>query len=236
MKKLFAVLSLMLFAFDAAAQFSRETTFEDRPICEENKGVWREFGDICINDCESQFDQFKICDRAIRFSCDCGPKRCWKDKKCIRKSDYKKFYEANLAKEEKELEEAKKIREAEAKANRDEITDKLVKGAEGRAFSIDIEGATNNYADFYHDILDDAMSSQIVTDTSGAVEKGVQNIKDANKNLPEIPMPEAPPIAVNPGSTQISPAFLEQEKAKQQQQGNNGQNQALPLPVIPLPK
>jgi hypothetical protein len=220
---------------EASADLIRnKTTFEDRLICEvENRGVWREFGDVCSDDCNSKFDKLKICDRAIRFSCDCGAGRCWSDKKCLLISDYKKTYEDNLKEEELRLSEEKIYREAEAKANVKIITEKLVSGAGNRSMSIDIEGAVNNYSEFYHSTVSDVANNQMVKDATNAVKEQAKKSKKAIDELP--PIPTAPPIVVDNSNAQPTSFFLQQEEA---QKKNNGVTipASEKLPMIPLPE
>lgn len=235
--RLFALVSLLFFTLEARADFLRETTFEDRTICEkENKGVWREFGDVCTDSCEAKFDKFKICDRAIRYSCDCGVGRCWKDKKCILISQYKKTYEADQKKQNEKISEARKLREAEARENAAMITEKLIQETQGRAMSIDIEGAANNYADVYHDFVDGVKNSETVKNASDTINKGKEKIKKESSELP--PIPTAPPIVIDNSKAQPTPLFMQQEELKKKQDNLQNQNdQPLEgLPLIPLPE
>jgi hypothetical protein len=228
MRLIFATISLLFFALDAAAQFSRETTFDGRAACESvNKGIWREFGDVCTDGCESKFDKFKICDRIIQSSCDCGAGRCWEGEKCVLMSKYKKTYETNLKEEKIILEKAKKKRKAEAKANAEMITEKLVKGTAMRAVSFNSEGATNNYTDFYGNIVTEVGAKVI----AGAADVGrkMQQGSNSSNELPSIPL--APPIDFGGGNSEVPPAFLAQEKFnKLQEESSLGA-----LPLIPLP-
>jgi hypothetical protein len=236
MRLLFALVSLLFFSLDSRADFIRETTFEDRAICEkENKGVWREFGDVCVDACEPKFDQFKICDRAIRYSCDCGVGRCWKSKKCMLISQYKKTYEENLKKENEKIAEARKARESEAKENASIITEKLIQETQGRAMSIDIEGAANNYADVYKEFIDDVKNNETVQNASQSINKGKEQAKKKIEELP--PIPTAPPIVIDNSQAQPTPTFIQQEELKKKQSGLQNQNEPPieGLPLIPLP-
>ena len=53
----FIFLAAILFTSSiASAQSTRHTSFDDRQLCDENNGVWREFGNGCADNCESKFD------------------------------------------------------------------------------------------------------------------------------------------------------------------------------------
>ncbi len=111
----------LLFSHLAIAQTIRPTTFDDRNICEDSKGVWRQFGNGCANNCESAFDKFAMCTNALVFSCDCGKNRCWNGETCLALKDYKKIYDIEEAKNQKILDAAKEKRKADALANEQEI-------------------------------------------------------------------------------------------------------------------
>lgn len=113
--------------FFFCSAFSRSTTFDDRSICEKSQGVWREYGNICVDECEAKLDQFALCSAATTFGCECGKSRCWNDEKktCVELKDYKKIFLARQKEEKKLAEEAKKKREAEAAENSDSILNNL---------------------------------------------------------------------------------------------------------------
>lgn len=57
--------------------------FDARKVCAANKGVWREFGSDCADNCSLNRPQDKICARNITFSCDCLKDRCWDYYHCV---------------------------------------------------------------------------------------------------------------------------------------------------------
>ena len=230
MRLFFATISLLLFvSFDALAQFSRETTFDNRDLCQsENKGIWREFGDSCVDSCESKFDKLKICDRSLQFSCDCGVARCWSNNNCLLISDYKKIYQRKLAKEQARLEKDKIARQAMAKANAEIITQKLVQEAAARAMSPDIGGASNNYGDFYGDVIAELMDSEAAKNGGKIVKQGEREIKKANNDLP--PIPVAPPIVIDNGKSEIPPVFLKKQALKEK--NNSSKNSQAEVPAL----
>lgn len=122
---IFIILSLF-FSFEANAQSWRSTSFDDRPVCEEFNGVWRQFGNGCGDGCESKFDQFSICTQSLIFACDCGRGRCWDDGACVPLADYKKAYDIKQAKRQKILNKGKADRKAASDANRRQVIRKLL--------------------------------------------------------------------------------------------------------------
>ncbi len=100
---------ILLIIYSTNSWAVRSTSFDTRPLCDENKGVWREFGNGCADSCYSKFDKYSICTQELVFSCDCGQGRCWANNKCMFINDYKKIYEKESEKLEKIL--AKKAEE-----------------------------------------------------------------------------------------------------------------------------
>ncbi len=123
----FIFFSLVFFSCQVFAQMPRSTSFDDRPICEEAKGVWREFGNGCVDFCHPKFDQFSICTQALTYGCDCGKGRCWDGKTCVSQQSYKEIFDVEQAKEKKLLDEAKEKRKEAARANEEQIMTKLLK-------------------------------------------------------------------------------------------------------------
>lgn len=127
MKKFFLILFLgTCFSFELFAQNARSTSFDDRPVCEEVKGVWRQFGNGCTDDCRSKFDEFTICTQALSYGCDCGRNRCWDGQTCVTQKSYKRIFDAEKEKENAKLAEAKKKRQAAAQESQDAIMSKLL--------------------------------------------------------------------------------------------------------------
>jgi hypothetical protein len=237
MKKLAKVLLIFLSIFllkeNAFANFSRQTSFEERQNCEaENNAIWREFGNSCGDSCEAKVNEFKICDNSLYLGCDCGKNRCWNGAACVLISKYKAEFDEKLAKEQRQTKEEKEARKQEFEAFRQARTKELIKNNEGRAMSIDIEGAANNYADAYKDILDDIRQSQVVAQAANGVENAKQNLQN-NQNKNEPLLPTSPPILnENNPNAHVPPAYLKQYESQQQKK----QQEQLPLPVIPLPQ
>lgn len=200
MKKFFLILFLgTCFSFELFAQTARSTSFDDRPTCEEVKGVWRQFGNGCTDDCRSKFDEFTICTQALSYGCDCGKNRCWNGETCVTQKSYKRIFDAEKEKENAKLAEAKKRRRAAAQENQDAIMSKLL----GK-IAIDNEA----------------------TDLANATKANVAAAMAMDTPLPpqEIVAVAPPPVVQNvtqqkPPTTaaNIPPFFAQQEEKKAQQ-------------------
>jgi len=248
--RIFAIIFLLLFSHKTllALDLSRQTSFDERDVCEgKNNAIWREFGNSCGDGCEMQFDEFKICDTSLAISCDCGEKRCWNGKSCVMNSVYKKIYDKKAKERQEKIAKEKESRSKDFQAQRQEILKKLITENQTRAMSSDIEGAANNYIDAYKGSLEDIKNSQIVQDAGRVVANGNQNLQNAVNSFDDKPVPSAPPIEIDSSNAKVPPAFLEQEKLKQNGEnavnadgtksaatGSNGG--ALALPIIPIPK
>ena len=253
MKKNWAILiCCLLFSFGSRAQDSASsTTFDDRPTCEQQKGVWREYGDGCVDECYPKFDKFTICTSALTFGCDCGKGRCWNEKSCVSVKEYKNIFDKKFAEDQKILQEAKQKRQAQYQENTNAIVNDLIaKKQSAPAPSADIAGALkNNYNEFYQNNVDPAITGA-TNATNNVITAANKNLEDAGMNkLPQINVPAnetvpvAPPIVIdNNTNAQVPAAFLEQERSRQllqQQKSGNQQapatNNASTLPIIPLP-
>lgn len=230
-KVLLIFLSILLFKENAFANSFRKTSFEERQNCEvKNNGIWREFGNSCGDSCGAKFDEFKICDNSLYNGCDCGINRCWDGFSCISLEKYKKqFHEENQKKLE-EISKAKEERKLQAAQQRQERLKELIKNSEGKAMSIDIEGAANNYADAYKDALNAIKQSQIVQSANNNI-ANANNLKNG-QNVKQDSFPVAPPIIIDSTSAKVPPAYLK----KYEEQKKNQDSQEPALPVIPLPE
>lgn len=234
----FAVIFFLL-ALDSFAT-SHSTTFDNRPVCEEAKGVWREFGNSCTQDCEHIFNQYKICPNSITFGCDCGEGRCWLDNKCVAISEYKITYREKVRKEKEDEEKLAKERD-----------EKIKNDPRLRAYLYDIYKLKERQA------AQNAQAAQ--NQQNNQTNKPAQNQQNNNpiapapqevQLLPTQPMPNQPVAIPQIGSSsivrQVPPAFIEQEKQKQAaQQQDHGitpllqdpkTGETIQLPVVPLPQ
>lgn len=117
---------MLFFISNSHANIIRPTTFDDRPQCEQSKGMWRDFGNSCADKCEYKFQKYPYCSTAIIYSCDCGKNRCLYQDKCIDIIEYKSVYEQNEAEENKLLEEVKEERLKKSKKFKKEYMNKFV--------------------------------------------------------------------------------------------------------------
>ena len=218
----------LLLPFGLLAQEIRATSFDERPACEESKGVWRQFGNGCVDECRAKFDIFSICSQSLSFGCDCGKNHCWNGETCVLMADYKKIFDEERAAEKEILNEAKKNRQEAAKENQELIMNNLLTkltplGPDGKPLPVAPQPL---------------VPEQQATPPSSAV-----------------PLPAATqPIATAPDNSLIPPFYSQQEQAKQaaasqQSQAATASTTTAPaadtpststltlpgLPVIPLP-
>jgi hypothetical protein len=223
------VLLFLFFIFpsNSFSQSIRFTSFDDRSACESSKGVWRQFGNGCVDECRPKLDQFYICTGAITNGCECGKSRCWDGESCISIESYKKNFAAEQVEEEKILNEAKEKRKEAAKANQEEIMDKLISKAVIADPNAPQNSPSNNLGEFFKDKI---VASQPTAKSD--------KYREINVNDPEEKKEEDFPPAMLPGGAEmpfdessIPPFFLQQEKNKQKA----GQSSEPKLPEIPLP-
>lgn len=82
--KLFFIIYI-LFSFDNFADY-----IDQKAICNQENGVWRIFNNSCYDNCEKEIDKNTPCYKILKYNCDCGQDRCWKDNKCVNKDSVKK--------------------------------------------------------------------------------------------------------------------------------------------------
>lgn len=225
-----------IFSSSSFAQSMRFTSFDDRAACESSKGVWRQFGNGCVDECRPKLDQFYICTGAITNGCECGKGRCWDGETCISIESYKKIFEVEQVEEEKILNEAKEKRKEAAKVNQEAIMNKLISKAVVADSNTNPNSdpnapqnsPSNNLGEFFKDKIE-------------ATKEASKNSKyrEINVNEPaEKKEEEVLPAVMLPGVTEVPfdnssvpPFFLQQEKNKQKA----GQSSEPKLPEIPLP-
>ena len=81
---------LILFLTIASVIFnaSAEDSFDVKKMCESQKGVWREFGNDCADNCSLDKGRKKMCISNITFSCDCLENKCWNYYQCVDNEQY----------------------------------------------------------------------------------------------------------------------------------------------------
>jgi hypothetical protein len=157
-KKFFLIVFFVLLIDQAHADLGRKTSFDNRQQCEENKGVWREFGNGCVDECFTKFDEFGVCTYARTFGCDCGKGKCWNGEECVGVLVYKKIYDNLKQREFEEMSQAKKKRIAEAKKYQQDLVRRMIENrssltvAKFNADDVVVPHnnfSNNNYSDVY---------------------------------------------------------------------------------------
>jgi hypothetical protein len=137
----------LLLTSNSFAELGRSTSFDDRGICEKSRGVWRQFGNGCVDECRSKLDPFIICTDSANFGCDCGKGKCWNGETCVMLKDYKKIFDEEQLKEKEVLSEIKKKREKEAIKNQQGIIANLIARASSTVSSDDPTKVNNNLSE-----------------------------------------------------------------------------------------
>ncbi|MDX2083755.1 MAG: hypothetical protein SFV53_07210 [Rickettsiales bacterium] len=261
MRKFFLIVFLCCLTGAAFAEFNRSTTFDDREICENDRGVWHQFPNDLADNCEDKLDEFAFAANEITYACDCGKGRCWNGAKCVFMKDYKKIYDAKKAIEDKKIAEAKKSRSQEYKDNSNVMLQSIIeKSASAQVNPSNKDSANNNLAQFYGNIpTNNSANQQIqnVVDQSKEAAKQVEQgpigkvfvlPKDSSttNNNEQNNAAQSDSNQLNSGPT---PFFLQQqEKAKQNSasdssttssanaENKNSNSTNSQLPQIPLPK
>lgn len=207
------LLLLFLLPSPSYSQELRSTSFDDRPTCESAKGVWRQFGNSCVDECHPKLDSFSVCAQAITYGCDCGKGRCWDGETCVMLKDYKKIFDIEKEEEEKILAEARKQRQEAAKANEKSIMSGLINKTATAEQSPPNSNQANNSAVATEKVVPE--SSPIVIDTG-------------NVKIPEMFL------------RQEKEKQAEMDKKNQTKEKDQKENSApmltLPgLPIVPLP-
>lgn len=123
--KFLLILTLITFSLNSAFSNQRQTSFDEKPNCEQQNGVWRQFGNSCANNCKSMFNEFSICAQAITYGCDCLQDRCYNEGECVLIDDYKIKYQKIVNERDKILEEQKRARKDDFLRNRQAILQKI---------------------------------------------------------------------------------------------------------------
>jgi hypothetical protein len=122
---------ILLFPRPLYSQTVRSTTFDNREVCEKDKGVWREFGNGCVGSCVAQLDKYIVCTMALTYGCDCGAGRCWEDGRCVTLEDYKITFDEKQAKKKEDLDRKREARKDDYENNRQIILRKLLAKKKG---------------------------------------------------------------------------------------------------------
>ncbi len=127
-KNILAFIVLLCFINNVFAN-NRPTTFDDRSYCEKSQGVWREFGNGCIDNCLKKIDPYNIvCTSALTYGCECGKNRCWNGEKCVAIQEYQLEYNTQQDQENLASNKDRLARQQEAQKFRRDYLEKLIKG------------------------------------------------------------------------------------------------------------
>ncbi len=195
------------------------TSFDDRKICEENRGNWRKFASGCVDSCEARFDNFALCTKAQTFGCDCSENRCWHEKKCVDADEYKKKYDEKNKKEKEELDALRKERQEKLKT--DPAYANYLYNLYPKPVQIPAGGvATNN--------TNPAQNQPAATNPNQQ-----QIVAQPAQN--QMIQPIAPlPTPTEKTQQNIPPAYMQQQN-NTAPVNSDGKEQDLVFPVIPLP-
>lgn len=218
-QKFFPILALFF-----CCAFSRPVTFEDRDVCEESGGVWRQFGNSCVDSCEAKLNELSICTKITVSSCECGKSRCFDDEKkiCVALKDYKKIFDARLAEERKLAEEMRKKREEQSTKSEQSILSNLEDKKEEKESN---QNTSNE-------------------DKPKEVEAEVKPQTPPLENPLKTPSPQPPSPTINNNSAPVPPLFLKKEQEKKDKEIEKKEPEKnstitdpspIGLPVIPLP-
>ena len=246
MKKFFFIKLIFILLFISTkyscADFIRSTTFNDRSLCDLNKGVWREFGNGCVDNCSAKFDNYMICTNAITYGCDCGKGKCWHENKCIKLSEYEKIYSIKKEQDEQNFQKQKNARQEELKAFQQErlgklIADKYSANSGENQQNQDSDpnkqqkpSITNNYNQFYgqeyanHQILNNQNQNNDLSSNG----QQINNQNNQQDSFLGSVLKDQPSENKNQ-EFEIPPVFLLKEKIKEENLNKNGQEvQTLP--------
>ncbi len=210
LKRLLFTVLLVILCKAAFALSSRPTSFEDRASCEESKGVWRQFGNGCADNCEAKLDEFSVCTQSLIYSCECGQKRCWNNNSCVLMSEFEKDYKFKKNEEQKALLATRKKREALFKANRNKILANFTS-----------QGGSNNQKTTQENLIKDSQQIDLGKNRESKIvinnpEVPINENKNVETDLSAIQPPAENTNSPDASSSEVPPLFL-QKQAKEQQ-------------------
>lgn len=224
----FLILAIFLvFYLNSAIADDRKTSFSEKPNCEKNDGVWRQFGNSCADNCKSKFDKFLICAQAITYGCDCLNGRCYDEGQCVLTSEYKEKYD-KIKKEESEILELQKAeRKDKFLTNRQIILRKLTTpmGTDGKTVNNKVENnLANNHLQNGQNLINQTINDPNIYNSPNYIANPVPTVSpsiniDDNFQVPPF-FTQAQDIAIK--------EIEEQEKLKKQARDN------LSLPIVPI--
>lgn len=208
----------MIFSFSANAQVTRPTSFDDRKICEEEKGMWREYSDDCANECRAKFDEFAICTKTITSACQCPRNKCWNDGACIALKDYKKIFDEEQEKEREIIAKQQEERKDLARQNSEQILNKLSPIIDGRNLATKAQDA----------------GSSVTSGINQVYQKASTSAKSSADNLGKSQALFEKNIT-NTASSLTKNINSEDKKENKEKSQRESSEAATPLPTIQLP-
>jgi hypothetical protein len=244
MKKIVKLLLLIfLGTTDVFAQVIRSTTFDNREICEKEGGVWRQFGNGCVDSCKAKLDRFTVCSMALTYGCDCGKERCLDDNKCVKISDYKEIFDKEQKAEKEKQEKQKEARKDQYRNVRNYMLSDLSKtkdlennkSNEQGFFKKDNQVKTesnNNLEQFKNNNLNNSSSSPIINVlTKPVLEKNDKNL-DADSTTPVQQKFQIPSLFLKNNNDDVKKD--DSKSSNKLTEDNTSSEEA--LPKVPLPK
>lgn len=187
------IMLLIIFNNRANADFGRKTTFDNRQKCEQNKGVWREFGNGCVDECFAKFDEFGVCTYARTFGCDCGRGKCWSGNECMAVIEYKKVFDKMKIQEFEEISKLKLKRIVEAKKYQQDLIRRMIENRSSLTVNeFDekdkiIEKNTNNFSNNNYSEIYKKKYPQIVKDNNNDPSQSQTNNQNNLKSIQHQP-------------------------------------------------
>lgn len=121
--KIISLIICLFLLLPNSVMAARERLLDDKDVCERYKGVWREFGNGCADNCHDSKTFLGLCAQTIVYACDCGKNKCWDYNRCISNRKFQKMVDDQR---EKRRLEAERLRmEEELKLERQRLSDKV---------------------------------------------------------------------------------------------------------------
>ncbi len=188
------ILFISLILYNISALFAQNDimdTYSKRKICHEAGGVWRKYGNGCVDHCMNKFSKFKFCTTAITYGCDCGDNSCYYDNKCHNLSDFKKEYDILESERQKKIDKQRKLRESEYINQKNLIIKNLIKDYNIKEDLENSENNSENQDGSYKSITNEISSnnnvssfygSKTISNSNGESEKIYYNRIPQSKN------------------------------------------------------
>ncbi|NBR95171.1 MAG: hypothetical protein EBT55_02545 [Proteobacteria bacterium] len=197
-----AVFFIFFFVVFNAFANNRPTTFDDRFACEKSQGVWREFGNGCVDNCIKKIDPYNIvCTSALTYGCECGKNRCWNAEKCVALQDYQVQYQKQQEQENLESNKDRLARQQEAQKFRRDYVAKLIKSEKIATSEVKSEEKKeedpNSFTGSNKQLIYDSFENK-KTAKKKDLEKKLAEINEEKNTIPPTIITNNPETKVNP--------------------------------------